>query len=52
MRMKFPSVVSLVLALVGFGAAAVACGEAQPAPVAPAGAASGLNTFIYVYTET
>jgi hypothetical protein len=52
MCMKFLSVVSLVLALVGFGAAAVACGGAQLTPPTPAGAASGLNTFIYVYTET
>jgi hypothetical protein len=52
MRMKLLSIVRLVLTLIGFGAAAVACGGAQPAPPVPAGAASGLNTFIYLYTET
>ena len=51
MRMKFLSVVSLVLTLVGFGATTVACSAAQPAPPVPAGAASDLNTFIYVYSE-
>lgn len=29
----------------------VACGGATPTIIAPAGAASGLNTFIYVYSE-
>ena len=29
----------------------VACGDAPATTMAPAGAASGLNTFIYVYTE-
>lgn len=29
----------------------VACGGATPTTIAPAGATSGLNTFIYVYSE-
>lgn len=29
----------------------VACGSATPTAIAPAGATSGLNTFIYVYSE-
>lgn len=29
----------------------VACGGATPMTIGPAGATSGLNTFVYVYTE-
>lgn len=36
----------------GFIRFVLACIAAQPAPPVPAGAASGLNTFIYIYTET
>lgn len=31
--------------------ALVACGGATPTTLAPVGATSGRNTFIYVYTE-
>jgi hypothetical protein len=49
MRMKVLPVISLVLVLFGVGISVLACGGVRPAP--PAGAASGLNTFIFVYSE-
>ena len=41
----------LTLSLLSALVTLVACAGATPTAIAPAGAASGLNTFIYVYTE-
>ncbi len=49
--MKIVQRISFILALVGAMLVLIACGGATPTAIAPAGAADGLNTFIYVYSE-
>lgn len=44
--------IGYALALVGILFGILACGEASPSPPVPAGATTGLNTFIFVYTDT
>jgi hypothetical protein len=44
--------VGSVLTLVGVLFSVLACGGASPPLPVPAGAATGLNTFIYVYSDT
>ncbi len=41
----------LTLGLMSALLALVACGGKTPTTIAPVGATSGLNTFIYVYTD-
>ena len=43
--------VGLSGAFVGTLFALLACGRSESTPIAPFEPASGLNTFIYVYTE-
>lgn len=50
--MKIMRRVSFTLALLGLMTVLLACGGGVGrASIMPAGAASGLNTFIYVYSE-
>lgn len=49
--MKMLQPVGLTLGVIGALLAMVACGGATPTAIAPAGAARGLNTFIYIYSE-
>jgi len=49
--MKIVQSINLTFAIVGALLTLVACGRATPTALPLAGAASGLNTFIYVYTE-
>ena len=49
--MKMVRYLGLTLGIIGALFAVVACGRAPPTAIVPVGAASGLNTFIYVYSE-
>jgi len=49
--MKAVQWIGFILAIVSTLLAVVACGGATPTVIPPAGAASGLNTFIYIYSE-
>ena len=49
--MKMIQQVGLTLGVIGALLVLVACGGATPTATAPVGAARGINTFIYIYTE-
>jgi len=49
--MKIVRYLGLTLGIIGALFAMVACSGATPTAIVPIGAVSGLNTFIYVYSE-
>lgn len=49
--MKMVQSIGFAVAIVSTLLTLAACGGATPTVIPPAGAASGLNTFIYIYSE-